>query len=142
MMLLDKDQIMRQSNLEGFWYSEREPHFPMPVHSDIPHPNKEEILKAYDDLIEAEMEYGPSNEWKNSKVVGYRGFSYCRCCTKEQQFNGATSTILVDMGCREYSYNGWTWPQGYRHYIDVHNVVPSKSFLKDVLSLDINRIKD
>lgn len=127
---------MMENNLEGFWYSTSEPHFPMPVHSDVLHPNKYEIIKAYDNLIESEMEYGPSNNWKNDKVKSYRGMSHCRCCTKEQQYDEQSRRILVDMGCREYSFNGWTWPHGYRHYIDVHNIVPSKDFLKDVLGLD------
>ena len=31
-------------------------------------------------------------------------------------------------GTAEYSLNNVNWPQGYSHYIETHNIVPSKEF--------------
>lgn len=47
----------------------------------------------------------------------YRGFSFCRLCRK---VNGTFS----------YEYKDWTWPEGYFHYLGVHNVRPTEKFVK------------
>lgn len=140
---------MNNPQIEGHWYSKQEPHFPMPIHSDEIHPKKLEILTAYDNLIQTEMEYGPSNDWKNDKVTAYRGWSACRCCdfgfklindrwtdTPENR-EAVTRSLRVNMGNKEYRYNGWIWPEGFRHYIDIHNVVPCEEFLTDVLGITL-----
>jgi hypothetical protein len=117
--------------LEGHLYSESEPHFPMPVHQDKEHPLKQIILEKYDALLSNEVfnpvfNTGVQPDWKKIEqhVICYRGVSGCRCCG---QLNGS----------REYRYNGWAWPQGFRHYIEEHNVVPSKEFLKEVLGIEV-----
>lgn len=110
---------------EGHWYSKREPHFPMPVHSDTPHPQKQEILDTYDFLMSMPIfDYTEANDWANGHVKGYRGWSSCRCCQKHN-------------GSREYNYRDWAWPEGFRHYIADHNVIPTKDFLKEVLNIDL-----
>lgn len=55
-------------------------------------------------------------------VVAYRGSSRCRCCHR-------------DNGNHEYRYNGWTWPEGYRHYLEDHNVLPDAAFKDFVMKL-------
>jgi hypothetical protein len=45
----------------------------------------------------------------------FRGWSNCRLC---QKTNGST----------EFSYNGWRWPQGFRHYVAAHGVDPTPEF--------------
>ena len=47
--------------------------------------------------------------------VAYRGYSYCRLCGRGNGFE----TLCL---------NGWEWPSGLRHYIDMHNVRPSTRF--------------
>ena len=87
--------------LEGFWWSEREPHLPMPE----PQGNGvslQFIAKLRD--VEA----------KAQKTL-YRGWSNCRLCAKAN-------------GNGEYEFNGWRWPEGYIHYLEGHNVHPSWEF--------------
>jgi hypothetical protein len=123
---------MSEYKLEGFWYSKYEPHFPMPVAQDEPHHMKELILEKYDALLSQPV-FNPnynSDEPLNwdeitKHVISYRGFSSCRCCAKHNN------------GTRSYRYNGWQWPEGFRHYIDEHNIVPSNEFLKEVLGMEV-----
>ena len=98
--------------IEGYWNNtaNRYPEYPMPVQADEPFENKCEILKL---LTTAE----------NRAVVNhYRGWSNCRCCGTH---NGST----------EFALGGWLWPEGFRHYVEVHNVKPTDEFLKEVLGL-------
>jgi hypothetical protein len=46
-----------------------------------------------------------------------KGVSRCRLC-------GGVC------GATEYTYKGWVWPSGLLHYIEEHNVCPSKKFRK------------
>lgn len=55
-----------------------------------------------------------------ANTVHFRGISRCRLCGK---VNGSIT----------YQANGWEWPEGYRHYIEVHNVRPSLAFQEMVL---------
>lgn len=47
---------------------------------------------------------------------GYKGSAKCRICG---QRNGST----------EFTYKGWVWPAGFRHYIVEHGVKPSEGFI-------------
>lgn len=49
-------------------------------------------------------------------MVAYRGWSSCRMC-------GCLN------GTREYQHGGWRWPEGYAHYIEQHNIVPTADFI-------------
>lgn len=112
----------------GHWYSQYSPEFPMPVHSDEAHPHKAQILEAYDTLLASPIfEYG-SSSWDSEYVRAYRGISSCRCCK---------GTSRVSVGNKEYRYNGWVWPEGFRHYIDVHNIIPTEDFLKEILNIEL-----
>jgi hypothetical protein len=105
------EQEKREPKLEGHWYSDYEKHFPMPIHSD-------EAL-----LAQPQFSYGQGNTDENH-VRAFRGWSTCRCCQKHN-------------GNKEYESNGWVWPEGFRHYISEHNIVPKKEFLKDVLNIEV-----
>lgn len=121
------ESITKNLKQEGFWYSDHEPHYPKAIHSDEVHPKKADILKAYDELLD-EDRFNPERNrdtWKDNKnVLSFRGCSYCRCCPLRN-------------GSRQYVLNGWEWPEGYRHYIDKHNVIPSKNWLKEVLGIEL-----
>lgn len=56
----------------------------------------------------------------SDKVVQYKGMSICRLC---QECNGS----------KESRYEGWRWPEGYMHYLEVHNVAPSFEFWQMVV---------
>lgn len=89
---------------EGFWRSftgARD--LPWPEAHDEPMEDQEPFLEA--------LNYAEA--W--AEVTSYRGWSTCRLCGKH---NGST----------ELNLRGWTWPEGYRHYIEVHNVRPSPEF--------------
>lgn len=99
---------VKQKFYEGYWKSSREPHLPMPVHMEAEWPLREAFLKRLS-ALEA-----------RATVTRYRGFSLCRCCDAKN-------------GNAEYTDEGvavsWTWPEGYKHYIAAHNVVPSVPFM-------------
>lgn len=83
---------------EGFW---------SPVNQPVPHAmpweGKAEFLHRLAIVEDA------------SNAVQYRGWSNCRVCHREN-------------GSREFLTPGAVWPAGFRHYIEVHNVRPSKAF--------------
>ena len=54
------------------------------------------------------------------RSTAYLGFSECRIC---QRVNG----------CADYSDGVYMWPQGFGHYIRVHNIRPPQDFIQHVL---------
>jgi len=64
------------------------------------------------DFIEIKILDKKLPQAENLKFMGY---SKCRCCGQ----NNGTS---------EFIFNGWAWPQGFRHYVVDHRVEPSKDF--------------
>ena len=92
---------------EGFWYEGRGSKLPMPVGSAIPWNGKSGFLVNLR-ILEAKA----SNR-------GQKGSSTCRICKCR---NGST----------EFDYRGWKWPAGFRHYVEGHNVKPSKAFQRFV----------
>lgn len=119
--------------LVGFWYSRSEPELPFPAASTTP-VDPEFLLKLF--ALEARlMEKYAANvaAWNNAvmqrtkepelitEVVGYRGWSNCRLCN---HCNGS----------REFRFGGFAWPEGYRHYLKIHNVQPDPEFAAFILS--------
>lgn len=99
--------VRKEPRLEGFWHSEGEPWFPKPEAHTDEMPRKSLFL---DMLSKAE-----AKSKEDGQTQHYRGFSRCRICGI---INGST----------EHRTKGWKWPEGYRHYLDVHNVRPSLAF--------------
>lgn len=54
-----------------------------------------------------------------ASAVQYRGCSYCRLTGE-------------NLGCSEFSYKGWKWPDGLAHYIRL-GVPPSAAFYKFIM---------
>lgn len=79
----------------GFWYSESEPHFPVPRPG--PSPVDKNVVKK---LLQAQAV---------AQQRHYKGWSDCRICGKPN-------------GTSDYRLGGFVWPEGYRHYIEEHNV--------------------
>jgi hypothetical protein len=95
---------------EGFWYSEWEPHLPMPIGSGW--------LGQEAKTLAAKLE--AVEKW--AKCEGYMGSSWCRLCP-------STSPRGRMNGSHEYELDGWTWPEGLIHYIRIHNLKPSDEFI-------------
>jgi hypothetical protein len=108
----------KPQRFEGFWWSEREPHFPKPVSSDVAFEGKEAVIVALEKL-EKDIYL---HKDRAGTCVYFKGFSICRCCGAEN-------------GDMEFSYKNWKWPVGLSHYVKVHNIKPSDDFLKDVLHI-------
>ncbi len=107
--------IANESKIEGYWWSEFTPEYPKPEHSHDMHVQKQEILHAMEKLEGFNMRVRKRH---------FKGFSRCRCCG-------------ISNGSTEYEYKGWRWPQGLKHYVDGHNIVPSKEFCKEVLGIEL-----
>lgn len=131
---------------EGFWYSAYQPQFPT-VKEGKPFPDQgvivrllhllqQHLLDEYlarmnkynadyeawhtrtplaDRVAEIGKPKWPGQDEEHPTVQAYRGWSSCRIC-----------------GCRngnkELTYGGYTWPEGYLHYVEQHNVQPSEGF--------------
>lgn len=57
--------------------------------------------------------------------TSYYGLSDCRIC-------GASN------GCREYSYNGFVWPEGYVHYLRDHAVACDPQMAAMIRAVKLN----
>ena len=108
----------KPQRFEGFWWSEREPHFPKTVHSDVAFEGKDAVVEALEKLEKNIY----LHKDRAGRCVYFKGSSQCRCCD-------------IQTGYAEYSYKNWTWPDGLIHYVKVHNIKPSDAFLKDVLHI-------
>lgn len=100
---------MKDYNMkEGFWYEGAKSSLPRPIALVKPWVGKDKFLRSLVNL-----------EAKTSKR-GYKGSSKCRICKCR---NGST----------EFYSKNWTWPVGFVHYVEDHNVLPSLAFRKFVL---------
>lgn len=90
---------------EGFWSDVHAPNA-----SDTPWCGRDAFLRILRDVEDA------------AAVRTYRGASTCRVCHKVN-------------GSREFETSGAIWPSGLRHYIEVHNVMPSREFQQHIEGL-------
>lgn len=49
--------------------------------------------------------------------AAYKGWSTCRVCGKQ-------------VGSRDFTDGTYVWPEGFAHYITVHNAKPSRDFIE------------
>lgn len=112
----------------GFWYSEHESELPMPVAGIAPWQGQSDFMAVLaviqltmdNDAKAVEYQPGPghsryTNDYPEAEVIQWRGWSTCRICDEPN-------------GSKEYVLGGFAWPQGYRHYLDKHNVEPDPEF--------------
>lgn len=97
----------RVLNREGFWKGD-DIELPWPIENNDEWHRKEKFLKCLAVVQSSAVQ------------KHYRGFSTCRCC---KQPNGSS----------EYVHAGWTWPSGFKHYIEEHRVRPSLAFEEMIL---------
>jgi hypothetical protein len=93
---------------EGFWKPDNHSYLPRPESSPFAWRGKANFLTK---LEEVQTE---------AHVTRYKGYSTCRLC-------GCAN------GSGEYSIDGWVWPEGFKHYVDEHNVRPSLAFQEFIL---------
>lgn len=96
----------------GFWNNNKNqfPEYPLPYERDKPWKGRRDFLESLitlEDLI---------RKHKVGRINRFRGFSSCRCCNEVN-------------GSHEFHYDGWTWPEGLRHYVEKHNVKPDQVFI-------------
>lgn len=94
---------------EGFWRSPEDPTLPSPVANDRPWKGKSELLTRLKKIQ------------SRAEGINYKGWSTCRVCNCR---NGSVT----------FKYKGWSWPSGFIHYIEKHNVEPTDAFKKFINS--------
>lgn len=97
---------------EGFWKEGKDSLLPLPVARDGAWKGKAAFIRRLDIV-----------EDKALKRF-FKGYSECRIC---KQRNGSKS----------YEYKGWTWPEGFEHYVMVHNVRPSLAFQEFITGKEV-----
>jgi len=125
---------MCEEKIEGYWYSEYDPQYPMPEEYKGEWDREaflnrlikvEETMYAEYEMVVKEYNEGNSDPLslyykKNDKIESYRGLSECRICKCAN-------------GSREFVCNGFRWPEGLRHYIEEHGVKPSTEFIDMII---------
>jgi hypothetical protein len=97
----------------GYWYSWGEPSFPFP----------QDLVGEYELALKEKL-LAYLNYDRHSDDA-YRGSSYC--C-----FDGCDGLYGDgDLGNLDLSDGTWIWPEGLRHYVEVHDVLLPPAFLKD-----------
>lgn len=93
------------TKIEGYWYSEHTPRFPMPEKDEL---TQEEADKIYELICKKES---------ITEEVHFRGMSLSR-------IDGSW------VGSSEYRNDDWWWPNGFSsHYVKKYRVKPSDEFL-------------
>jgi hypothetical protein len=106
-VIIPKESIWRRGiqRIEGYWYSESEPRYAMP----IPHQLNEIDAQEIYELIKLKE--------VDAQQMLYRGFS--SSCIDNTTFESL-----------DYSHKKWIWPEGFaEHYVLKYRVKPSKDFL-------------
>lgn len=124
----------------GFWYSESEPELPMPEeHGTQAWEHRANFMgiltmlqmSMINDWRASNFQNGHSRyqeQYPDAAVHQYRGWSMCRLC---KQTNGT----------KEFVLGGFTWPEGYAHYLDYHNVAPDPDFKQFILNWAAESVK-
>ena len=104
---------------EGFWFSEKEQQFPIP----LPSTNviSSEFLNKYKKVTEFLL--------KNNKKTEYFGSSSCRLCN-----NNCNGSSTYHLNYNEIVYN---FPSGLIHYYEIHNVKLSKEFEEAIMNYEL-----
>jgi len=100
---------------EGFWCDKVEKdhlfkEFPYPKENEM---NQNEIAEFLSKLAQVE---------KKTPTFKYMGYSDCRICGEKNGYQ----TYYTDL---------FAWPEGYKHYIKEHDVMPSAAFVLHIRGL-------
>lgn len=104
----------------GFWYSEQEPHLPMPAITTEPY--LDGFISKCKEWVDMRLKFkGISID---SRMITYMGYSYCRICHCE---NGDTT----------YKYGGYVFPNGLFHYIINHHIDIPVDFQQMIINNEV-----
>jgi hypothetical protein len=134
MLVITKEHGIVELKKEGFWVEsdgyDSDGCYKTPIPNESMWDGQEIFLRKLKELEDYLLnEYKIYVENRNagiklpypSYVLEYRGSSSCRIC-------GCKNGYL------EFRQNGWTWPSGYRHYIEKHNIKPSEEFIDMIMN--------
>lgn len=96
------------SSVEGYWSCKEDRSLPTPIPRSRPWPGQVAFLTAL------------KRKEKSAHETRYKGFSKCRICGEG---NGGS----------DFTKGSWTWPSGFSHYVEAHNVKPTKEFIAFVI---------
>ena len=76
------------------------------------------------------------NYLKNAKVKDYYlGWACCRLdCKKDIKKVGDMYNVGLHIGCTDMTDGKYIFPEGYVHYLEIHNVKPPQEFIEHVLN--------
>lgn len=97
---------MEEIKIEGYWYSEDEPQYPMPEPGVLSEKEAGQIffLIRIRQMAAKEKSY---KGWSTSRITGEH------------------------LGASEFEADGWRWPCDFaQHYVLIHRVKPSPEFLE------------
>lgn len=106
---------------EGYWASSHSisEQYPTPIPNRFKQEDMEVFLPKLQ-WVESQIIYrAPKNhvsKLPQAFKMHFMGYSTCRCCGEKN-------------GTGEYYFQGWSWPDGYMHYLVEHKVEPSAAFM-------------
>ena len=98
----------------GYWRSDERPWLPNP--QDFVDPDWTGTEK---ELVIYYLRHG-------HVIAQWKGFSFCRF--------GCLPAFDENMGSTCMADRTYVWPEGFAHYVEIHNVRPPKEFVEHVLS--------
>jgi len=106
----------------GFWRNRFEPNFPDAN-------QQPQIMPEFKEIHQSLCKKLRKIEQHPSTIIEYfDGCSTCRICGKSN-------------GCDEYTNGGFTWPSGYLHYLQDHQLAIPVEFLNFVGGFKFVKIK-
>lgn len=116
---------------EGFWaYDNDSKTNKRNTDDNMPWPIEAHTTKMSGlDLFLSRLKHIQNKLVENRQIKSYMGESICRLC---DEYTGSDEYWLtVNMGTCEEKV--WIWPEGYMHYLTVHNVHPTNAFYDIVM---------
>lgn len=129
---------------EGFWSEDRKP----TAFIDSDYHTTERGIKFINqlNLIHKRIKSISSIDWMNIGFLGkdYKseksGLGLCDHDLQYVEYAGYHTCLICgkNAGDAEYTLRGkWIVPEGYKHYVEVHDVKPSEEFETFLLALDV-----
>lgn len=139
-MILNKHPDNQTSPLKalGYWKPNSDPNLSMPAMfrkddtskvMSLPDPREYIGVWEDDNIKQRVVSYVKSAP----SILHWMGWSECRFGCEATASGGIYATGL-DLGSTCLSDGVYVWPEGFYHYLDVHNVIPPRVFLMHVLS--------
>ena len=121
---------------EGYWADDQDPKkdsykgkYPWPVASSF---TEKDAFLAKLTEVEQHLQKLEKSKKRDDEdfVIHYRGLSKCRIC---KIHNGAKEYVL-----KFSKFAKVNWPEGFRHYVEAHEIKPSERFVEIIMAAQIN----